>query len=409
MKRTVFFISALVFVSAAFSQDADGTLFEFKYKKDDSSRILSTVDEAVFVNGALNHRAQILNRIFCKVTDVLDDGSAAHEASFMTSETSVGGRGGSFSWGQEYDSAFVRTRTGKYTIEDIYFMPTVRDVPVFPEYPVKKGGKWSAEGHEAHDLRMAFNIQKPFRVPFTAQYEYVDDEIDGNTGRTLNLIEVTYSMYFESPRPSSITRDILNAPAVTMGHSSQKIWWDNQKGMIDHYSEEFKIIIETFYGDQITFSGTAHAEVTEFKRVSTEENLRKISESVSNLGYGNIGVAQGEKGVTISIENIQFEPDSAVLMESEKVKLEKIAEILKTFDNDLLITGPCADRGTKQTQMRISEDRAVSVAEYLSLLNVRNPNCIFTEGKGASVPVAPNTTEQGRAKNRRVEITIMDE
>ena len=72
-------------------------------------------------------------------------------------------------------------------------------------------------------------------------------------------------------------------------------------------------------------------------------------------------------------------------------------------------TGHCADRGTKQNQLRISEDRAVSVAEYLSLLNVRNPNCIFTEGKGASVPVAPNTTEQGRAKNRRVEITIMDE
>lgn len=399
---------ALLFVSAGFCQDNAGTLFKFTYKKDDSSRILSTVDEIVSVNGKISHRATILNRIFCRVADVYEDGSALNEARFMTTETSSGGSGGSFSWGEEYESVFVRDRTGKYTIEDSYFMPTVRDVPVFPEYPVQKGGTWRAEGHEAHDLRVAFGIEKPFKVPFTAQYTYSGDETDSD-GKTLQLIEVNYTMYFESPRPPALTQDMLNAPSVTMGHSAQKIWWDNQRGMIDHYSEEFKIIIETFSGDQITFSGTARAEVTEFQRVSTEDNLLKISRSVSELGYEDVAVSQGEKGIVISIENIQFEPDSAVLLESEKIKLQKIAGILRTFKNDLLVTGHCADRGTRKNQLRISEERAAAVAEYLSFLNVRSPGCIFIEGKGASVPAAPNSTEQGRAKNRRVEITIMDE
>ena len=95
-------------------------------------------------------------------------------------------------------------------------------------------------------------------------------------------------------------------------------------------------------------------------------------------------------------------------MESEKIKLKKIAQILKQFDNDLLITGHCADRGSKKNQMKISEDRAVSVAEFLSELDVRNPNCIFTLGKGASEPVDSNLTESGRKRNRRVEITLMD-
>lgn len=408
MRRFLGSLCALLFVSAGFCQDNEGTLFEFKYNKDDSSRILSTVDEIVSVNGKVSHRAVILNRIFSRITDVYEDGSALNEATFMTTETSSGGVGGSFSWGEEYESVFVRDKTGKYTIADDYFMPTVRDVPVFPDYPVKRGESWRAEGHEAHDLRIAFNIEKPFKVPFTARYTYSGDETDGD-GKTLSLIEVNYTMYFESPRPSEMTQDILNAPAVTMGHSAQKIWWDNQRGMIDHYSEEFKIIIETFYGDQITFTGTAKAEVTEFQRVSTEENLLKISRSVSELGYEDVGVSQGEKGIVISIENIQFDPDSAVLLESEKIKLQKIADILRTFKNDLLITGHCADRGSRKNQLRISEERAASVAEYLSLLHVREPDCIFTEGKGASVPVAPNSTEQGRAKNRRVEITIMDE
>ena len=93
---------------------------------------------------------------------------------------------------------------------------------------------------------------------------------------------------------------------------------------------------------------------------------------------------------------------------AEKEKLKKIAEILKTFDNDLLITGHCARRGTVKNQQIISEERAASVAGYLTELEVRDGNCIFTQGKGAKEPVASNDTEAGRARNRRVEITIMD-
>ena len=59
-------------------------------------------------------------------------------------------------------------------------------------------------------------------------------------------------------------------------------------------------------------------------------------------------------------------------------------------------------------QQQISRDRAGAVAEFLTLLNVRKPECIFTQGKGAEEPVASNSTEEGRARNRRVEITIMD-
>ena len=51
----------------------------------------------------------------------------------------------------------------------------------------------------------------------------------------------------------------------------------------------------------------------------------------------------------------------------------------------------------------------LSVAQYLQELKVRESNCIFTQGKGAEIPVDSNSTEKGRARNRRVEITLMDE
>ena len=110
----------------------------------------------------------------------------------------------------------------------------------------------------------------------------------------------------------------------------------------------------------------------------------------------------------ISLDKIQFEPDSDILLDSEKLKLEKIAEILNQFSNDLLITGHCADRGTVKARQLLSEQRAQSVASYLEELGVRDEYHIFTQGKGSTEPVASNATEEGRIKNRRVEITIME-
>ena len=56
----------------------------------------------------------------------------------------------------------------------------------------------------------------------------------------------------------------------------------------------------------------------------------------------------------------------------------------------------------------LSEERASTVAEYLIGLNVRDRFHVFTQGFGAERPVATNRTEEGKARNRRVEITIMD-
>ena len=83
-------------------------------------------------------------------------------------------------------------------------------------------------------------------------------------------------------------------------------------------------------------------------------------------------------------------------------------EVLKQFNNDLLITGHCAERGTESARQALSESRAKSVADFLIKNNIRSEYHIFTQGKGSTQPVASNATEEGRSRNRRVEITIMD-
>ena len=415
MKISKFFavISAIYFfsVSGAQAQSSSEKFLKFKYKKDDSYRVLSTVSEDVKVNGILNHHAEIINRATVKITDVDKNGRGYSTANFMTTESSTENpTHTTLTFGENYESKFWRDERGVYEIEDKYFMPVVRDVPLFPEKALKIGDTWTANGHEAHDLRKTFNIPTPVKVPFTATYKYERDEEgfssdEKHEKKIFQVISVKYSLFFESPTPKSSTGDFI---CTTMGYSNQTIWWDNEKGQIDHYKEDFRILLETYSGNQFDFYGTAHAEVTEFTRTATEKNIKDVEEKIKDMNMENGSVVKSEMGLTVSVENIQGKPDAAELLDSEKEKIKKISKILESYSNDLLITGHTAKAGTPESCQILSEERAESVAQYLIDIKVRDKYHIFTQGFGARVPIASNAIEAGRAKNRRVEITILD-
>lgn len=403
MKKT---IAVLFLALAGGISFAQGHLFQFKYKEGDAYRVLSTVQEDVFLNNVYHHHAEILNRVSVRVTGLDDKGNGIHDAIFMTSENSTGASGRAFSYGEDYKSVFARDAAGRYDISDQYFMPVVRDVPIFPDKEIEPGFRWTAQGHEAHDLRRTFDIKAPYKIPFNAEYEFLG-EVQEN-GKTFYKFDVQYEMeYAVDLKKYDAARG--EVPVATQGYSRQAIFWDNEKGCIDHYREEFRIEILTSFDNIMRFEGTAHAEVSDFTRTADEKTVAAVIEKITDLGIDDVSVSAGEKGLTLSIENIQFMPDSDILMSSERAKLDKIAQILNAYpDNDLLVTGHTALRGTKESRQKLSEERAQAVANYLIRNKVRDKYHVFTKGMGAEVPIADNKTETGRAKNRRVEITIMD-
>ena len=132
-----------------------------------------------------------------------------------------------------------------------------------------------------------------------------------------------------------------------------------------------------------------------------------MNKSRTVLSDDSFDVLDTEKGIRITID-LKFKADSAELLDSEKVRLDKIASILKKTapDSHYLIEGHTASTGNPAGEQRLSEERAKSVAEALSLRGISEQQFICS-GKGSSVPVDDNATAQGRAKNRRVEITIL--
>lgn len=102
--------------------------------------------------------------------------------------------------------------------------------------------------------------------------------------------------------------------------------------------------------------------------------------------------------------NIQFEFNSGILKTSSYPRLDKAAsEMKKDASVKFVLNGHASAEGTDAHNMALSIERATSVKTYLVNSGVSADNLIV-KGYGDKKPIADNSTEAGRAKNRRVEI-----
>jgi outer membrane protein OmpA-like peptidoglycan-associated protein len=376
--------------------------FFYKHTGGDKYRVLSTVQEDVYIDRRLSHRAEILNRIAVEVSG-LGDGTSLHTGVFQTAEWAVGPEGErSFQWAREYRSEFSRDRLGHMTIDKGYYMPVVRDVPVFPDRELRVGDTWSAEGHEMHDFRDSFGIGEPYRIPFTANYTFL-----GNRewrGRNYPAFSVSYRIFSE---PAAAAGKIW--PRRIMGASDQRVYWDFELGQARAYEETFRMVFELSDGRTVEYRGQAEAEVLEAAAMDKERIAGEIAGDLRRMGVGDTSVRVVDEGIAISLEDIQFEADSAVLLNREREKLDKIAGILLRYgDRDILVGGHTALAGTEAGRRQLSLERAAAVADYLIGKRVREADRVVVRGYGAEKPLGDNNSEAGRRRNRRVEITILE-
>jgi len=397
MKRAAFLLALLL---AALIPSA-AERFVFLYNKGDKFRILSETDEDVYINKQLSYGAKVFYRIAFGVEDAAPDSSwGLLSGTFETSEQGTGSLANVIT--ESYDSSFRRDKFGQYTIDDKYFMPVVRDVPVFPDKDLAPGDTWTAPGEEREDFRRFFGIPDPYAIPFEARYKY-EGPVQRD-GKDLRLVTASYTI-FTQPQPPRMYASIY--PVQIAGFSEQKIYWDPKLGQPVAYEERFDFVFDWSDGSTIEFRGTSHSNELEATLMDRDRLQAEVQKSVE--GLPNVSVQKSDKGVTISIENIQFEADSAVLAPAELDKLARIADILKRYpDRDILVAGHTAMAGYAEGRQKLSEERARAVVERLIGLGARDPGHISAIGYGDSRPIADNSTEEGRARNRRVEITILE-
>lgn len=114
------------------------------------------------------------------------------------------------------------------------------------------------------------------------------------------------------------------------------------------------------------------------------------------------------EGKKMVLRNVFFETDSFTLQPQSKVELDKIVQLMKKNPSmKVEISGHTDNVGAEEYNMQLSENRAKSVVFYLREKGVRIDRMLY-KGYGESQPLAGNESEQGRARNRRTELKVIE-
>lgn len=127
-----------------------------------------------------------------------------------------------------------------------------------------------------------------------------------------------------------------------------------------------------------------------------------INEEDSVLQVKN-NIKVGEK---VTLKNIFFENGKSYILPESFSELNKLAQyLIRNPSMQVQINGHSDNSGSRLKNQKLSEQRAREVFEYLIKKGTQNK--MYFKGYGSSVPIASNETDEGKAKNRRVEFEIV--
>ncbi len=288
---------------------------------------------------------------------------------------------------------------GMIMLEDNGY-PSFRSFPSFPKKEIKKGDTWEAKAERAVDPTGQGIVT---RMPIYIQYTYTNDQIFNE--KEVYVLKALWATRYGYGIGSSI-QDFDGDPNLksASGKHEATLYIDKLTGAAllirDNVDESF------VYSDgrKIAYKGTISLFTDYPSGVEEEIILPAINRLIAD---SDIEYERTDLGYMLVIRDLQFVANKAELLPDEKNRLDQIADLLKKVPkNQILIEGHTARVGDQSDEMQLSLDRAHTIVSEMGMRGVNTANLI-TKGSGGTKPVADNETPEGRARNRRVEITIL--
>lgn len=335
--------------------------------------------------------------------------------------------------------------------------PQLRDVPAFPDKPVKSGTRWQAEGYRSVDPK---NDGKRTTMAILVDYLLAGEET--YHGANVYRIKAKYATRYDKYRKTK--KDDPALESATGTHDADIL--------VEKETEAVLLILdrmdETFFyadGSSVRLKGNtaifteypvmmdrgeliakasdlgnagtpqenkpavdAHAATTTAQPATNPSQPQPVAPQaaqqpldtakvLADIGEGTdrdstmknaFAVEETPQGVRLSVRDLRFEADSDAILPGEAWRLDAIAKaLLLVKDGHYLVEGHTASVGKTAGEKTLSVQRAKKIVDELVKRGLRAEQFIYA-GYGGTRPVADNATGEGRALNRRVEITIME-
>jgi outer membrane protein OmpA-like peptidoglycan-associated protein len=153
----------------------------------------------------------------------------------------------------------------------------------------------------------------------------------------------------------------------------------------------------------------ADAQAKEAELSRKEAQLAELAAADLRGRLQNMRATRGAEGMQMTLDDIAFAPGRAALRPEAKASLGKlVAFVNRDPTKPIRIEGHTDSRGNPNANQMLSQRRADSVRDALIAAGVA-ANRMTSIGLGEDQPVADNQTEEGRAKNRRVDVILEDQ
>ena len=138
-----------------------------------------------------------------------------------------------------------------------------------------------------------------------------------------------------------------------------------------------------------------------------DQQIKELRESTAGSGV-DVSEVDGGDAILVNLpDGVTFDVGSATLKQAFRSTLDDVAASLQQYPNSLIdVYGHTDSTGSESFNQDLSERRAQTVSNYITSRGVNSAR-IRWQGFGETMPVADNSSEEGRRLNRRVEIKII--
>jgi len=184
-------------------------------------------------------------------------------------------------------------------------------------------------------------------------------------------------------------------------------------GTTAHYQRQLIASKEERAKSQTQAAQKTQAELAQTReQLTKEQSAREAAEqrakdAMDRLAAANANVKKESRGTVITLSgNVLFASGKSMLLPGAQASLNQVSDALKDQTNaKILVEGHTDSTGNDALNMELSRARAEAVVSYLASRGVPKEQ-LTAQGFGPSRPVADNSSPEGRANNRRVEIVI---
>ena len=393
----VSFFSSLVFCSTAYAQESAQLTFQGA----DSLQYTEKADLRIRENGRYLGYLYKEVRAYFTLEETLPLSSGGREYAYSGSlyvleDQKRNSR--QAKWIDEsYEIAINATDKGYYSTDSPSSHPRTRGFPVLAGGVLREGDSWREYGSQMIVPREGAPATE---VEFYCEFKYQGEAT--YLGRPVYIINAQYATRYRRGQDPDGDPELAEATGKHLVTMYIEKGGDGWMFLRDQVDEQYRFVdgstreIEGFY---LTWYEGAFS-----RDRSTEADT--IRERIADGGVEDVAVTSTDEGVSISVQNIHFVADQAVILPGERERLDVIAEALKSVgDRTIKAVGHTADIGTAESQYLLSVERAKVIIEEMVNRGIPAERFIY-EGRGGTEPVGPNDTEEGKASNRRVEFII---